>query len=152
MGMCLYFETDEPVDAESAEEILADAALRCSLQPWLFCEPLLPRIEEDGRMTGWSKLNLQPWPEELENADGHSPHDLQALLDSVVRWSRAYELTWIVSIEGESLGRIERGNCDQGIRDTILGMIELSGSSAPSDSVPARADAAQLRLFDPEQN
>lgn len=152
MGICLYFETERPVDAEAAEEILADAARRCSLQPWVFCEPLLPRIEEDGRMTGWSKLNLQPWPEDLEHADGQSPHDLQALLNSVVGWSDLYELTWIVSIEGESLGRIERGDCDQSIRDTIVGMIELSGSFAPQRSSPARADAVQLRLFDPEKN
>ena len=152
MGICLYFETDHPVDAEVAEEILADAARRCSLQPWVFCEPLLPRIEEDGRMTGWSKLNLQPWPEDVGSEIGTSPHDLQALLDSVIGWSDAYELSWIVSIEGESLGKIERGVCDQSIRDTILGMIEMSGTFFPPASTPARADAAQLRLFDPEQN
>jgi hypothetical protein len=114
MGVCLYFTSVGPVAPEVETAIRAELQRCRSDQPWVLCEP--PHFyptDQDGRLRGGSKLTLHPWPDEWAEAAQNRGErtDLEELLRRLCVWSGRYELSWELEIEGELLGRIERGNC-----------------------------------------
>lgn len=153
MASYLFFATAEPVNARTLEAVLAAASELCATQPWVYCEPMLPRVEDDGCLHGWSKLNLHPWPEEVEAATGASQHDLMALLQAVINWSRDFALEWIIKLDELEIGRIRAGQCDPAVQDTVEHLISLSATRDESLIHPPKSlSASQLRLFDPNSN
>lgn len=151
MGSCLHFETRESVAARDVEEILAHASELCAQQPWLDCDPLLPRVEEDGRLSGWSRIHPQP----VVGDDADGEHDLWVLLETLKTWSREYQQTWTVQIDDRRLGAITHGSCDSALHTAFDCLVaaakELSAVSARTTLTRPTSSATQLRLFDPDK-
>lgn len=153
MTSCLVFESTVPVGAAELEGILAAASELCAVQPWVYCEPILPAVIEDGRLRGWTRLNLVPWPEDVETAAAAEQHDLAALLEAVSEWSRDYGIDWIVRLDENAVGEIHGGICDPGVQETFDALIALTLDefAAPGHRGKSRLKQ-QLRLFDPDAN
>jgi hypothetical protein len=161
MGICLHYTTAEAVEPDVAEAILADAERVNRDRFWLLCEPVIfyPRTEE-GQLAGRSKLTLLPHPEELAEAGPIVPedNDLQALVNALCGWSSTYGLTWRLSIEGEAIGDIAEGVCEEriwGAIDAMAGLAQELAELPPDEPLPDRelgSDRPTLRIWrEPEE-
>jgi hypothetical protein len=93
------------------------------------CEPVwIAPAAEDGVLFGRSKLNLHPYPDEVEEAAAQDPdeHDLRALVHILCGLSEKHHLTWELDVDGEFLGRIKDGVCDTAIYDGVDGLAEVA--------------------------
>lgn len=136
MGVCLYFRTAESVPADVAEAIRNELARTNRSARWIYCEPLdLDQDAADGRLTGRTKLNLHPWPDEYTTAmrEPAERGDFQTVLDALADWSGRYQLTWEVGVEGHPLGRVAGGECDPGLAEALEAMTAVADELAQFD-------------------
>jgi hypothetical protein len=147
MGVCLYFTSAEAVDPQVEQAICADAEGGSRDQPWVLCEPphFYP-IEDDGRLRGGSKLNLHPHPDEFAEAEEVEVmrNDLQELIHRLCEWSWRHSLTWELTVEGDRIGVIREGICEEGVMGAVEVMAEMAeelGRMSP-DKLFGSGDAA----------
>jgi|SRR5579883_559122 len=122
MGVGLTYRTTSPVSAAVAEAVRGDVPGVNRGARWIYCEPVGVRHDEaDGYLTGFSKLNLQPGPDEYAaaKAEPADRDDFLALLDALAGWSARYDLTWELAVEGQPLGRVAGGAYEPGLRDAL---------------------------------
>jgi hypothetical protein len=128
VGIHFCFDSAESVAPQVEQAIRKENERMASNRPWVLCEP--PEFyatEEDGRLRGGSKLNLLPDPNEFVEAGQATRErtDLEDLLDLLSRWSRLHGITWELTIEGQPIGIIQNGSCDQAILEAIAAMARL---------------------------
>lgn len=130
MGVDIQYFTKDRVTQGQIDAIVA-ASQEPNDQPWLLCEPIhffeMPGFE--GRLFGASKLNLIPTSEDRTDAEENytgEKNDLQFLLDQLTEMSRKFIVDWEIQIEGASVGSVDSGVCESGVREAIEAMAELS--------------------------
>jgi hypothetical protein len=116
MGMGLHYTTLAAVEPAVRLAIERDAERANRRQTWVLCE-----------LSGYSKLNLLPTPEELAEAGfaGRGAKNLRFLVKQLCRWSRKYGLVWQLRFEGELLGTITDGRCEGRLQERIDGLASL---------------------------
>ena len=127
MGICICYESKESKSKEVLEAINKDLIETVDQQPWLLCEPPKVILGSENRLTGWSKINLMPDPEEAAEAEEFETdkNDLEVLVLMLSSWSKEYEITWQLRLEDEPIGEIISGVCDDRINNTIRSLSEL---------------------------
>jgi hypothetical protein len=138
MGVCLCYTAAEPLSPAKVEAIIvdADAAVRDARQPWLWCEPLKLFSPEFGRkLSGWSKLNLIPHPDDRADAARYpdAENDVKFLLKQLCRLSREHGVTWELRIDSDPLGTIAEGLCEPGLEEAIDALSEMGEDLDPDE-------------------
>lgn len=147
MGACLHFRSIEPVAPTVEASLRAETLDGQANQPWVLCEP--PHLygrNQDGQVFGSSKLNLMPDLDELAAATRATVdrHDLDALLDRLCRWSRDHGVTWELDIEGQPLGTIVAGVCDDEVRGALQCLAGLAGELALPEDVDSEPEPSPV--------
>jgi hypothetical protein len=131
MGMGLHYTTLAAVEPAVRHAIERDAERANRRQTWVLCEPIgfFPEDQDpDGRLSGFSKLNLFPTPEELAEAGpaGRNANDVRFLVSQLCQWSRKYGLDWRLCFETELLGTITDGRCETRLQERIDGLASFA--------------------------
>lgn len=156
MGISLQFRTVEAVSPDVAEAIRVQLEEADPERPWLLCDPPhLDTPEGDGILEGWSKLNLHPNPADQVAWDPAEvePHDLRALLDALCRVSGQYAVAWRLTIDGDPIGAISDGVCDDQLVDKMDALADLARELGafdpfdPTDEGPDDSDGPSLRIW-----
>jgi hypothetical protein len=127
MGMGLHYTTLAAVEPAVRHAIERDAERANRRQTWVLCEPIgfFPQDQDpNGKLSGFSKLNLFPTAEELAAAGsaGRNANDVRFLVTQLCRWSREYGLDWRLCFESELLGTITDGRCAGRLEEQIDGL------------------------------
>ncbi|HEV3260389.1 MAG TPA: hypothetical protein VG013_26270 [Gemmataceae bacterium] len=130
MAMGLHYTTVAAVEPAVRHAIERDSKRANRRQTWVLCEPIgfFPEDQDpDGKLSGFSKLNLFPTPEELVEAGsaGRNANDVRFLVTQLCRWSRKYGLVWQLRFESELLGTITDGRCEARLQERIDGLASL---------------------------
>jgi hypothetical protein len=152
MGTCLYFRTAGPVAAEVEQAIRDELPQANRGAQWIHCEPIAFFSDtEDGRLTGFSKLNFHPHPDEAAEAlrPPAARGDLPTLLDRLADWSDRYRLTWELDVEGHPLGRIADGNLDPGLIEAFEALAAVADEPSTPDLALDEPPAQDNLFADP---
>ena len=119
MGFSVGFELTESVDPEKEAAILKTLESLRHGRTWLSCEP--PFLHKyDGVLTGSSKPNFMPHPDDVASAKAEGLPDgtLNDLLDILCQLSRQFAIDWEISHDHSDgpLGYIRGGHVDEEVR------------------------------------
>jgi hypothetical protein len=119
MGFAISFDMTESVSDEMETAILkALESLRAG-RTWLSCEPPF-LLKYDGVLSGSSKPNFMPHPEDVASAEAEGLPDgtLNDLLDILCELSRQFRVEWEISHDHSDgpVGYIRRGHVDEEVR------------------------------------
>lgn len=131
MGFSLYYRTLEPVGVDRAEAIRTAAASLSRGRTWLSCEPVhFYPDQEDGRLSGGSKPNFNPHPDDRAAAarEGLPDGTARDLLDILCELSREYGVDWSISHDHDPgpIGFIRAGGCDPRVRDKVEALADVA--------------------------
>ena len=159
MRRVIYYESTEQVSLAMCQSVDQMAARICSRHAWSdACEP----------------VTLQPWPcgcvssrvtgesEVVDRSGRLSPAtdakpslpagDLPQLISALCELSTAYNLTFELHWSGDlkPAGKIERGRCDAGVFDHVLGQSDEQDPALlePIEAAKPDQDWKQMRLAD----
>ena len=140
MGVSIWYVSTRPIDPERAEAVVSAARAASAGRTWLSCEPVSLRIDEDGRLEGFSKPNFHPHPDDVASAASKGLPDGTArdMLDILCRLSRDHGVDWEICHDHSDgpVGSINAGECDDVVFERvevfadlaeILGDIDSSG-------------------------
>ena len=124
MGFAFYYRSAEPVDAETRAAVDAACEQLCSGRTWLSCEPLcFLSAHHDGYMTGRSKPNFMPHPDDVDSAESEGLRDgtIGDVLDVLCGLSRDFNVDWEVSHDYSDgpIGFIRDGQADREVVEQI---------------------------------
>ncbi|MEX2112660.1 MAG: hypothetical protein WD845_05705 [Pirellulales bacterium] len=153
MGVYIHYRTIDPLDATRAAAIRAAARKFDSGLSWLYCDSVcFDDYPSDNRLTGSSKLNLQPHPDDraAATASGLPDGNVRNLFEALCEISRVHLVDWEVSHEfsSEPLGFILGGVIDDDLILAADGFEEASAYLAEDfESDFSAFDAS----FDPDE-
>src|SRR5262249_11224556 len=141
MGMGLHYTTLASVEPAVRHAIERYAERANRRQTWVLCEPIhfFPEGHDpDGKLSGFSKLNLFPTPEELAEAGsaGRHANDVRFLVMQLCRWSRRHGLDWRLCFETELLGNITDGRCEARLEERIDGLASFAEALGEEGAEP----------------
>lgn len=127
MGITLDYSTSEPVRPEVVAAIKSELAHSVDHDWW--CEPIMfYDATDDGCLHGGNKLFLIGYSYAspsgglgFQQVDAHEDnfmacHDGSHILQLLANWSKKFGLTWIISLAGEHVGSIAKGEWDEDLR------------------------------------
>ncbi len=128
MGVTLDYKTLEPIGVKARDAILHKIPQLVSEHDW-WCEPIWfsGSLGEEGELVGWNKIYLSGY----STSDGSyvevgfeedrlmAYRDTIFILEWLANWSREYQLAWEISIAGEPIGVISRGDWDKSVREFV---------------------------------
>jgi hypothetical protein len=130
MGFAIRYRSTGPISKERATAIRKAADDLCKGRTWLSCEPVgFYEDQEDGRLSGFSKPNIQPHPDDVASAARIALPDgtVRDLIDILCTISADHDVDWELSHDYEpKLGSIREGECE----GSLLGQIEALGELA----------------------
>jgi len=130
MGFTVYYRSTEPVDAQKRAAVEAACRKLCRGRTWLSCEPLCFFPDDDHHMSGGSKPNFMPHPDDVASAQAEGLPDgtIRDALDILCQLSEEYDVDWEISHDYSdgSLGFVRDGRPDP----DVLREIETCGSLA----------------------
>jgi hypothetical protein len=147
VGVRLCFRTADPTPDEVGGAILSELDQANRGTRWILCEPIGFHPEPDvGGLSGSTKLNLQPWPDEHAEAmrEPAERGDFQTLLDRLADWSDRFRLTWELEVEGHFLGRIVDGACDPGLTESLEALTAVADELASFDPLTGEPTGGEL--------
>lgn len=129
MGFSVWYSLTEQVSPEKEQAILDAIKTLRHGRTWLSCEP--PSLHNhDGILSGSSKPNFMPDPDDVESAESEGLPDgtLNDLLDILCRISRQFAVDWEIShddLDGP-LGYIRGGACEEAVYARCKAISELA--------------------------
>lgn len=143
MSVAVSYKTSKPVVKEIGDGLIAEAE---AAQPLLWYEPIKLFVEGEypAVVRGWSKCP----PMSVHVNDGSVMEidesdwrfmdywDSRRLFGDLSAWSKKYEVDWILTVEGDTIGKIKAGKLSWGLRRQ-LGKSARAGSATRNDAVDA---------------
>jgi hypothetical protein len=115
MSSSIYYRSLRAVSDAERKTIEAAAQSAEKERTWLSCEPANFRVDEQGYLSGGSKPNFAPDPQEAAAAEKAGLPDGTAtdLIEVLGKLSREYSADWEITLEeGPPVGCIRGGRCD----------------------------------------
>ena len=140
MGFDITYATTERISPALQREIIDDANSMYMQKSWIQC--MGPEVEnEDGYLSGCSRLTPDPDPEDVEDArDGGAPDGtVLDLLDALCKLSGKFDIEWEISHDHSDgvVGRIQHGVADDAVHSTFDGLAAMcegmGGDLSPDD-------------------
>jgi hypothetical protein len=130
MGFAIRYRSTRPISKERATAIRKAAEELCKGRTWLSCEPVgFHEDQEDGRLSGFSKPNFQPHPDDVASAGRMALPDgtVRDMIDILCTISSVHGVDWELCHDYDpKLGFIREGECE----GSLLGQIEAMGDLA----------------------
>lgn len=131
MGVTLDYKTRAPIVAKVREAIQAEVHQLSSNHDW-WCEPIwfCELRGKESELEGWNKIYLPGYTTndgvyvevDFEDDQLMAYRDTTFILDRLTTWSREHNLDWEISLAGEPIGNITRGEWDSRLRETVESM------------------------------
>jgi hypothetical protein len=134
MGFSIYYRSTRPVSPEESAAIRGAADLAYQGRTWLSCEPVHffeQEPEDGGRLSGGSKLNFSPYPDDAAAAlEGLPDGDVRSLFEVLCQLSRDHGIDWEIGHDHEPgpVGYIRDGVCDPGLARRAQALADLADS------------------------
>lgn len=130
MGFAVYYRSTRPVTQPEADTICAAALAAIKGRTWLGCEPVsLSRDTEDGHLSGGSKPNFMPHPDDAAAAAcSDLPNGTtRDVINILCQLSRDHGVDWEVDHDDSDgpIGYIRDGLCDDEVFVQIDAFDEL---------------------------
>lgn len=129
MGFTIYYKSTRPITQQRADEIKAATGKLVAGRTWLSCEPVHFRLQEDGRLFGFSKPNFMPHPDAAAAANESLPDGtVRDMLDILCTLSRDFGVDWEFSHDHSDgpIGYIRGGVCEPEVQEQIEGFALLA--------------------------
>src|SRR5262245_31631680 len=132
MGFTINYRTTQSISAEQATNISKAVNGLCAGRTWLSCEPVCFFPDQgDGRLSGASKPNFLPNPEDAASAAREARPDgtVRDLIDVFCELSRRFDVDWEFSHDYDPgpIGFIRKGKCKDRLRDQLDAFADLGG-------------------------
>lgn len=127
MGYAISYTSLEPVSESDFAEIELITKGLGAAYTWLSCEPIWLSRDTDGYLSGFSKPNFDPHPEDRCSAEAQGLPDgtLRELLDGLCLISRRFGVDWQVGDDHtEEIGCIRGGDFDDAVWQHFDAMAE----------------------------
>jgi hypothetical protein len=125
MGFTIRYRSTRPVTPAEAEAVQQANHAAIQGRTWLSCEPVLFSFHEDGHLSGSSKPNFRPHPDDVASAarEGLPDGSTIDLLNVLCHLSREHNIDWEISHDhsGGPIGSIRAGECD----GDVLAQVEI---------------------------
>jgi hypothetical protein len=147
MGFTIYYRSTRPV-SPAAEVALRTATTTANAGfTWLSCEPVhFFRESEDGHLTGGSKPNFLPHPDDVASAQrsGRPDGTVRTLLDILCQLSRDHGIDWEFRHDYSDgpIGTIRAGECVGDVAAQIDAIADLANMLAGDPDALDDADLA----------
>jgi hypothetical protein len=130
MGFTIYYHSTRPISPERQRAIRQAASALCERHAWLSCEPAnLCDDSGDGHLSGGSKPNFLPDPEEEASAAGSELPDgtVRDLVEILCRLSSDFDVDWEFShdLDQGPIGFIRDGLADDRLMQQIEAFADL---------------------------
>ncbi len=157
MGVYLIYRSTESLDAKREAAIRAAAEKFDSGFSWLFCDSVsFDDDAGDNRLTGSSKLNLQPHPEDRAAAlaSGLPDGTVKDLFEALCEISREHQVNWEVKHDMDSapIGYIRHGVIDDDLDRIAEGFEEAGAYLADFDLAECDSESFTDESYDEEDD
>lgn len=131
MGFTIYYRSTQRVNAARAKAIRAAAEAFTSGRTWLSCEPVGFFSNKGGHLSGGSKPNFQPDPEDAAAAaaEGLPDGTVRDMVDVLCKLSADFDVDWELSHDHDPgpIGLIRSGVCEPRLREQLKTLGSLGG-------------------------
>lgn len=131
MGFSIRYRTTRPIGEDHAAEIRSAVDPLIDGRTWLSCEPVhfYPQLRE-GRLTGFSKPNFSPHPDDVASAmaEGLPDGTVRDVIDVLCALSRDHGVDWEFAHDHDPgpIGFIRKGVADRRLLEQIEGIAGLA--------------------------
>jgi hypothetical protein len=130
MAFAVYYRSTQPVSAETTRAVKKSCDELCRGRTWLGCEPVGFYPDHDDRhMSGSSKPNFQPHPDDVASAarEGLPDGTTRDMLDILCQLSRDHGIDWELRHDYSNgpIGYIRGGVCDGPVLSQIEALADL---------------------------
>lgn len=118
MGYAISYTSLTPVSEPDFAEIQLITKGLNGAYTWLSCEPIWFSRDSEGYLTGFSKPNFDPHPDDRRSAEAEGLPDgtLRELLDGLCLISRRFGIDWQIGDDhAEEIGFIRGGDFDDAV-------------------------------------
>lgn len=130
MGFTVYYRSTGPVDEDQAEQIRSAIDAASHGRTWLSCEPVFLSDSTGGHLSGGSKPNFNPHPDDVASAlaEGFPDGTITDVLDILCEVSKSFGVDWEFSHDHDAgpIGLIRNGIADPKLIGQIAAFGELS--------------------------
>jgi hypothetical protein len=157
MGFSVQYESLTELSPEQAEAVRAAASEAIAGYTWLSCEPVVFFPDEGTQLSGSSKPNFMPHPEDVAAAELENLPDgtLMTAIDILCDLSRRFGIEWELSHDYSDgpIGTIVDGECDPEVVTQCEAFAELTESlGGEMDFGDFDDDGPQLGIYrEPEE-
>jgi hypothetical protein len=129
MGFAVRYRSARPVSPAEASTIARAAQDAIQGRTWLSCEPLHLSVEKSGHLSGFSKPNFLPHPDDVASAasEGLLDGTLRDLVAILCRLSIDHGVEWEISQDEAPgpIGFIRDGVADEEMLEEIEALADL---------------------------
>mgnify|MGYP001029230339 CR=1 FL=1 len=128
MGFTVYYRSTRTVTPAESDAVRQAARAANAGRTWLGCEPVHFFPDHDGHLTGGSKPNFTPHPDDAASAarSGLPDGTTRDLLDVLCQLGRAHGIDWALSHDHDpDIGEIRGGVCDESVLAQIEAFVAL---------------------------
>jgi hypothetical protein len=130
MGFAVAYRSTKRVNRAKAEAVDQAVEILCHGRTWLSCEPALVDRDQDGHLSGSSKPNLNPQPEDVRSAAEEDLPDgtTRDVLDILCQISREHGVDWEIRHDYSNgpVGYIRKGVADAKVVNLMWGFPDLA--------------------------
>lgn len=143
MGFTVYYRSTTPVARNGVERIIQAVGETIRGRSWLSCEPVaFFGADEDGHLSGGSKPNFMPHPDDAASAkrEGLPDGTIHDVIEILCDISKSYGVDWEIGQDDYDgpVGFIRNGVADPAVLRQIEGFMDLC--DALSDFGPWSAE------------